>query len=208
MKALMICYTNWSEFSKSFKALRSTDNTNRETKQALDAGAQELDVVINYPQLQAGQYISIYKELATIRQQAPHPIFLKLILETSQLDRNQIIAGCVMAAAANFDFVKTSTGFNGQGATEQNVRLMAACCEKLAAGNPNGKPMRVKASGGIRTLADAVVMLEAGASRLGTSGSVWIAKEAKDKLTSNGHAPDTEEAKERPGMQTRLFTDY
>jgi deoxyribose-phosphate aldolase len=132
-------------------------------KKALEAGAQELDVVINYPELKNGNYVSIYKELATIRQQAPHPTLLKLILETSQLDRNQIIAGCVMAAATNFDFVKTSTGFNGQGATEENVRLMAACCEKLAAGNPDGRKMQVKAAGGIRTLADAVKMLEAGA---------------------------------------------
>ena len=123
--------------------------------------------MINYRDLQAGNYAAIYKELATLRLQAPHPILLKLILETSQLDHYQIVAGCVMAAATNFDFVKTSTGFNGQGATEENVRLMAACCEKLALGDRNGKQMLVKASGGIRTLADAVIMLEAGASRLG-----------------------------------------
>ena len=166
-------------------------------------------MVINYPELKAAQYVSIYKELATIRQQAPHPTLLKLILETSQLDRDQIIAGCVMAAAANFDFVKTSSGFNGPGATEENVRLMAACCEKLAVSNQNQQKMLVKAAGGIRMLADAVTMLEAGASRLGTSGSVWIAKEAKEKLDRNGSSPGTAEAKnDRPGMQTRLFTDY
>ena len=113
-----------------------------------------------------------------------------------------------MAAAANFDFVKTSSGFNGPGATEENVRLMASCCEKLASGKPYSRKMRVKASGGIRTLADAVTMLEAGASRLGTSGSVWIAKEAKEKIESGGSPPGSEEAKERPGMQTRLYTDY
>jgi deoxyribose-phosphate aldolase len=136
---------------------------------------------------------------------------LKLILETSQLNRSQIIAGCAMAAAAQFDFVKTSTGFNGQGATVENVRLMAACCERLAEGNGGRRRMKVKAAGGIRTLEDAVKMLEAGASRLGTSGGVWIAKEAKAKAERgvngkgilNGTAND-----ERPGMQTRLFTDY
>ena len=114
-----------------------------------------------------------------------------------------------MAAAANFDFVKTSSGFNGPGATEENVRLMAACCNKLAVGNQNQPKMHVKAAGGIRTLADAVTMLEAGASRLGTSGSVWIAKEAKEKLDRRGSSPGTAEAKnDRPGLQTRLFTDY
>ena len=175
----------------------------------LHAGAAELDVVINLPELKAGKYSSIYKELATLRLQAAHPVLLKLILETSQLDRSQIIAGCVMAAAANFDFVKTSTGFNGQGATEENVRLMAACCEKLAAGNDDGRMMRVKASGGIRTLADAVVMLEAGASRLGTSGGVWIAKEAKERRDGSVSPPDAAEVRNRrPSLATRLFTDY
>ena len=181
----------------------------RETKVALQAGADELDLVINYPELKAGNYASIYKELATIRLQAAHPILLKVILETSQLNRSQIIAGCVMAAAANFDFVKTSSGFNGPGATEENVRLMAACCEKLASGSAEGRKMQVKASGGIRTLEDAVKMLEAGASRLGTSGSVWIAKEAKDSVERSNGSPSTVDVKnERPGLTTRLFTDY
>ena len=114
-----------------------------------------------------------------------------------------------MAAATNFDFVKTSTGFNGEGATEGDVRLMAACCEKLATGNGDGRKMQVKAAGGIRTLADAVKMLEAGASRLGTSGSVWIAKEAKTKLEGSVSPLSVADARaERPGLQTRLFTDY
>lgn len=165
--------------------------------------------MINYPELKSGKYASIYDELSTLRLQAPHPVLLKLILETSQLDSSQIIAGCVMAAAANFDFVKTSTGFNGQGATAENVGLMAACCETLVAGNVNGRKMQVKAAGGIRTLADAVAMLEAGANRLGTSGGVWIAKEARDRLDTSVCPPGTVQlVKERPGLQTRLFTDY
>ena len=79
--------------------------------------------------------------------------------------------------------MKTSTGFNGHGATIEHVRLMAACCEKLApaaqdapAVNDGRRKMQVKASGGIRTLEDAGAMLEAGASRLGTSAGVWIAR--------------------------------
>lgn len=187
---------------------------NRETKYALQAGASELDVVLNYPDLKARNYASIYNELATIRLQGAHPVTLKLILETHRLDRYQIIAGCVMAAAANFDYVETSTGFNGQGAngqgaTEEDVRLMAECCEKLAEGSRRGKKLKVKASGGIYTLADAVTMLEAGASRLGTSGSVWMAAEAKERLERSVSPPDPAIVKEdRPGLQTRLFTDF
>ena len=114
-----------------------------------------------------------------------------------------------MAAAANFDFVKTSTGFNGPGATVENVRLMAACCERLGVGLPHSRKMKVKASGGIRTLADAVTMLEAGASRLGTSGGVWIAKEAKDLSERSVSPPSVAAMKqERPQLATRLFTSY
>lgn len=114
-----------------------------------------------------------------------------------------------MAAAANFDFVKTSTGFNGAGASVDNVRLMAACCAHLGAGREDGRRMLVKASGGIRSLADAVTMLEAGASRLGTSGGVWIAKEAKELRERSASPPSVEAMKnERPAMTTRLFTDY
>ncbi|KAK5164311.1 uncharacterized protein LTR77_010006 [Saxophila tyrrhenica] len=182
----------------------------QEAKTAIQSGADELDIVINYLELQARKYNSIYQELVALRSQAQHPVQLKLILETSQLNRSQIIAGCAMAAAAGFDFVKTSTGFNGPGATVENVRLMAACCQKLAEGNgPGRKRMQVKASGGIRTLEDAVKMLEAGASRLGTSGGVWIAREAKEKaeqgMSTNGAVYGEGR---RPSLQTRLFTDY
>lgn len=85
---------------------------------------------------------------------------------------------------------------------------MATCCDVLAAG---GKArMQVKASGGIRTLGDAVRMLEAGASRLGTSAGVWIAKEAKERVAEgNGRLVEAGEVREeRPGLSTRLFTDY
>ncbi|KAK3625462.1 hypothetical protein LTR22_023566 [Elasticomyces elasticus] len=183
----------------------------RETKQALHGGASELDIVVNYEELKSGKYASVYSELATLRLQAPHPILLKLIIETSQLDRAQIIAACTMAAAAKFDFVKTSTGFNGHGATEDHVRLMAACCERLAISTNGEGKMRVKASGGIRTIEDALKMLEAGASRLGTSGGVWIVKEAHEtaEQTRSLSPPSVHDRRgSRPSLETRLFTDY
>ncbi|KXT00563.1 hypothetical protein AC578_5230 [Pseudocercospora eumusae] len=162
---------------------------------SLASGATELDIVINWPDLKNKHFSKIYTELSALRASAPRPTTLKLILETSQLSPSEILAGCVLASYAEFDFVKTSTGFSGGGAKEEDVRLMKACCE--------GK-MRVKASGGIRTLQDAVKMLEAGASRLGTSGGVWIAKEARESVEGVKNGGECE----RPGMATRLFTDY
>lgn len=158
-------------------------------------------MVLNRETLATLDHAAVFSELAALRESAPHPTLLKLILETSQLSRREVVAACTLAAAAHFDFVKTSTGFVGHGAREQDVRLMAACCGRLAVGQ--GSRMRVKASGGVRTLRDAVAMLEAGAARLGTSAGVWIAREAKEV---GGQVLDGKG--ERPAMATRLFSDY
>ncbi|KAF2691742.1 aldolase [Lentithecium fluviatile CBS 122367] len=156
-------------------------------------------------------YSTIYKELASIRSLCPSPVILKLILETSQLSDSQILAASHLAAAANFDFIKTSTGFNGPGATLPHVRLMVTAAEYLSSKTPrnkgspvrgNGKLMKVKASGGIRSLEDARKMLETGAQRLGTSSGVWIIQEGR-------RASESEKGgEERPaGLKTRLYTD-
>lgn len=92
----------------------------------------------------------------------------------------------MIAGYAGFDFIKTSTGFNGSGASEENVRLMRACCAHLHAQGIGEKLMKVKASGGVRTLGDARVMLGAGAERLGTSGGVTIAREGKEGKSAGG----------------------
>ena len=105
-----------------------------------------------------------------MRKVAPHPTILKVILETSQLSRHEIIAGCKIAEAATADPVKTSTGFNGQGATQENVALMKSIV---------GEGMQVKASGGVKTVNDSVVMMKAGAGRIGTSNGVKIMHEAQ-----------------------------
>lgn len=197
-----------------------------EAKYCLDSGAHELDVVLNRSYLKSRpmpQYNSIYNELAALRALAPHPTVLKLTLETSKLSQGDIVAACVLAGAANFDYVKTSTGYNGRGAKLEDVRLMFACCEVLGEAAVGGwagvseeneytyavardsprnsrgsdksaeyqfdgwrrvkkRKMQVKASGGINTLEDAVSMLQAGATLLGTSGGVWILKEAREKV--------------------------
>ena len=135
-------------------------------------------MVMNYELLKEKRYSAVYNDVAAVRNVAPHPIVLKVILETSQLSRRDIIAGCKTAEAAGADFVKTSTGFNGEGATRENVSLMKAVV---------GNNMKVKASGGVKTVNQCVIMMEAGAERIGTSNGVWIMNEAKDLLENNTH---------------------
>lgn len=175
----------------------------REAQDAVAAGASELDVVLNYKLLKQGDYSSVYTELAAVRQAvgqaAPVPITLKVILETSQLSHTDIIAGCIIAEAAQFDYVKTSTGFKGGGATEEHVNLMK---------NVVRDRLNVKASGGIKTVKDCITMMEAGADRIGTSNGVWIMEEAKalvDQFThdAGGHGSDR-----RPSIPTtRLYSE-
>lgn len=158
-------------------------------------------------------YSAIYTELASIRSLCPSPTVLKLILETSQLNPAQILAASHLAAAANFDFIKTSTGFNGPGAKLPDVQLMVAACEYLSTKTPSnggspvrggGRKMQVKASGGIRDLESARKMLEAGATRLGTSSGVWIMQEGRRVVESEKKGVGKDG---RPEGVTRLYTD-
>lgn len=149
----------------------------------------EADIVLSRPHLLQKSYTTLYNALTSLRQQSPPPsgITLKLILETSALSSPQIIASSTLAAAAGFDYIKTSTGYFGHGATIPHVRLMSAACEVLAQKKWREKfghagrreKILVKASGGIRTLGDARGMVSAGARRLGTSAGVRIAEEVK-----------------------------
>ncbi|KAK2846397.1 hypothetical protein FQN49_005762 [Arthroderma sp. PD_2] len=147
-----------------------------ETKTAMEKGATELDMVINYPFLKDGRFSDAFQSVMMVRtasKEKQPEIKLKVILETSQLSRDDIIAGCVLSCAAGVDFVKTSTGFNGAGATVENVALMRAAVESCAKG-----AVEVKASGGVRTADDCVKMIQAGATRIGASAGVRIVKEA------------------------------
>lgn len=156
-------------------------------------------MVINWPLLKARHYSEVFSDIAAVRNVAPHPVILKVILETSQLSRREIIAGCKIAEAAKADFVKTSTGFNGQGATAENVRLMKSVV---------GNGVKVKASGGVKTVNECVAMMEAGAERIGSSNGVWIMDEAQAMLEYVTHKAGAEETKgRRPAASlTRLFS--
>ncbi|MCJ1401290.1 hypothetical protein MMC11_004502 [Xylographa trunciseda] len=156
----------------------STHEKLTEALLALHHGATELDIVLNHtllpPSTPHPTYPPIFASLTTLRAACPAPTTLKLILETAQLSPAAIQAACVLAASAGFDFVKTSTGFNGPGATVQDVRAMKAIVGAVA-----GERVQVKASGGVRTLEACVRMMEAGAGRIGTSGGVGIVEEGR-----------------------------
>jgi deoxyribose-phosphate aldolase len=137
-----------------------------EAAAAADAGATEIDVVIDLGLAAAGDWAGIEAELALVRGAVPSPIVLKVIIESALLDTLDpaaIEAACRTAETAGADFVKTSTGYHpAGGATTDAVARMAAAV---------GGRLGVKASGGIRTAADAVAMVDAGATRLGCSAT-------------------------------------
>ena len=145
-----------------------------EARELKELGAHEVDVVVNIAALQARDAQYVLAELTAVVQ-ACHPLPVKVIFETALLTTAQIVDGCVLSALAGAAFVKTSTGFNAAGgASVEAVRLMRAVV---------GDRLGVKASGGIRDYAAARAMVDAGASRLGTSASVNIAtgEKAGDK---------------------------
>jgi deoxyribose-phosphate aldolase len=127
---------------------------------AIAAGADELDVVVNYSAVKAGWWSTVAAELmAIVRLAKPRGITTKAILETCYLDRLEIVKLVRICKEAGFDFIKTSTGFGEKGATEDVVRLLV---------DIKGD-MQVKASGGIRTYDDACKYLDLGCKRIGSS---------------------------------------
>lgn len=145
-----------------------------ETTAAIAAGAQEVDMVINIGLLKDGDYDAVREDIRGVVNAArsdggrARPVIVKVIIETSQLTEFEKRMACILAAEAGADFVKTSTGFSGGGATIEDIHLMRQVV---------GPQMGVKASGGIRDGATALAMLEAGATRLGVSAGVTILRE-------------------------------
>lgn len=139
---------------------------------ALSDGATEVDMVVRLGALMDGDLRSVKKDIECVSHavhQFPNRV-LKVILETGALTDEQIISGCRCCAEAEADFVKTSTGYHSSGgATCEHVRLL----------HRHATPMRVKASGGIRTFQQALSMIDAGASRIGTSSGVEIMQALK-----------------------------
>lgn len=135
-----------------------------ETRDALKNGADEIDMVINLGALKSGDYDTVLSDISAVRKACEGHI-LKVIIETSQLTEEEKVKTCELAAKAGADFVKTSTGFTGGGATAADVALM----RKSIPAN-----MQVKASGGVRSREDFDAMVAAGATRIGASSGVKI----------------------------------
>jgi len=131
-------------------------------------GALELDMVINIGALKSGDDAAVQADIEAVSNLAGQGVVLKVIIETALLTREEKIKACELAVAAGAHFVKTSTGFAGGGATAEDVALMRATV---------GNRAQVKASGGIRSAADLMAMVAAGADRIGASASVAIVRE-------------------------------
>ena len=136
-----------------------------EAAKAIRDGATEVDMVIDIGAVKEHDYIRVKDDIYAVRKVVGKEYILKVIIETCLLDRNEKVEVCKICKEAGADFVKTSTGFSTEGATQEDVELMFRTV---------GSEVKVKASGGIRNKEDAEKMIEAGASRLGTSAGVAI----------------------------------
>lgn len=140
------------------------------TKDAIDKGASEIDMVINIAALKNKNYIKVKEDIEAVVQATNNKAIVKVIIETALLTREEKIQACKLAMKAGADFVKTSTGFSSSGASIEDVKLMKSIV---------GDRLQVKASGGIRDRKTGEEMIKAGASRLGTSSGIDIIKNKK-----------------------------
>ena len=138
-----------------------------ETKDAIEKGAQEIDMVINIATLKDKEYDYVENEIHQIVEAAKDKAIVKVIIETCLLTDEEKIKACELSQKAGADFVKTSTGFSTGGATVHDIALMRKTV---------GAEMGVKASGGVHTHEEALAMVEAGATRIGASAGVKLLK--------------------------------
>lgn len=136
-----------------------------ETKNAIQNGATEIDMVINIGALRDGKHEFVQQDIQAVVNAAADDAIVKVIIETSLLTNEEKRTACELAVVAGADFVKTSTGFSTGGATVEDVKLMRAVV---------GPEIGVKASGGVRNFEDMQQMIEAGATRIGASSGVQI----------------------------------
>jgi len=136
-----------------------------EARSAIASGATELDMVINVGALKSGNLKLVEEDIRAIKRACRSTTVLKVILETGLLTDAEKILACEIAKKADADFVKTSTGFAGSGATVEDISLMRRIV---------GPKMGVKASGGIKTFNQAIALIDAGANRLGCGASVAV----------------------------------
>jgi deoxyribose-phosphate aldolase len=150
----------------------STEAKVFEAKNAINNGADEIDMVINIGMLRSKNYVAVFKDLSDVKM-AIGKVPLKVILEISELSKNEIVKACEICVDAKVDFIKTSTGFSKGGATLTAVKII----KKIVRDNA-----KIKASGGIKDLETAIKYIDAGADRIGTSSGVAMMTE---KITSD-----------------------
>ena len=144
-----------------------------EARDAVRAGADEIDMVINIGALKSGDYATVLDDITKVVA-ASKPAIVKVILETGELTTHEKVIACSLSKVAGAHFVKTSTGFGPGGATAEDVAMMKAVV---------GEELEVKASGGVRSADDVDAMIAAGATRIGASASVAIVKGATKATT-------------------------
>ena len=136
-----------------------------ETADSIEKGANEVDMVIQIGRAKAGEWDYVKSDIEAVVKAAAGKAIVKVIIETCLLTDEEKIKACQIAKEAGADFVKTSTGFSTGGATVEDIRLMRETV---------GKDMGVKASGGVRDFEKAQAMIDAGATRIGTSSAAGI----------------------------------
>jgi deoxyribose-phosphate aldolase len=142
-----------------------------EAQRTIAAGAGEVDMVLNVGALKSRDYTLVQRDVGAVAQAChARSAVLKVIIEAALLSDEEKVAACMLAQSAGADYVKTSTGFGPGGATVEDVALMRRTV---------GPEMGLKAAGGIRTYADALAMIGAGATRIGASAGVKIVQEAR-----------------------------
>lgn len=136
-----------------------------ETANAIENGATEVDMVINIGALKDNNDELVFNDIKAVVEAAKGKALVKVIIETSLLTEEEKVRACDLAVQAGTDFVKTSTGFSGGGATVEDIRLMRETV---------GPNIGVKASGGVRDRETAAALIEAGATRIGASAGIAI----------------------------------
>lgn len=150
----------------------STAGKVMETRQAILDGADEIDMVVHVGMIKSGDWDYVESDIQEVVDEAKGKAAVKVIIETCLLTDEEKVRVCQISRDAGADFVKTSTGFSTGGATAEDVALMRKTV---------GPEMGVKASGGVRTLAAAEAMVQAGATRIGTSSGIAIIEEAEHR---------------------------
>ncbi len=164
-----------------------------EAKDAIEKGADELDVVINIAALKDNKYQYVLNELQAIKKITKNNVVTKAIIEVGLLNQEEVIKACEIAINSGFDFVKTSTGYN-KSVTVKDVEFI-----KKLFGNKIG----IKASGGIRNSKFAIQLITAGATRLGTSSGVEIYNELKPKEAKKDEKSKEKEIKENKKLKEK-----